>query len=181
MARITSLAIRCLWNLGLFAAFFFVATSLYAQGPSPSLPAGDGRDLVSTVCTECHTLKPILIIRDGSIGWKNRVQDMILQGAQLTPAEADVVTQYLSRNFGPGAQNQQTGPQVNLPNGPGKELVESHCTLCHSLTRVTSAQRSSKEWAATVKNMMSRGVSATPEEIQSMTSYLSTQFGSKSQ
>lgn len=167
--------------LALLSISFTVRT--YAQSPANSLPAGTGRDLVAAACTQCHGLKMIVALRDGPVGWKHFVDDMILRGAQLTPQEADSVTQYLSKNFGPGTSPMQSGLKSEpLPSGDGEKLVESHCALCHDLGRITTVGRSKEEWNNTVGNMMARAGTnvATPAEVLTMASYLAAHFGKKS-
>lgn len=165
------------------------SSHLRAQGAS-ALPSEDGKDLLAVACTQCHNLKPILMLRDGAAGWKATVNDMILRGAQLSPAEADIVIKYLIKNFGPksgpGSARDTTqlappGRTSPLPAGAGKELVESRCTVCHDLEKITGEKRSRQEWESTVKNMIDRGPAATPEEIKTITSYLTAQFGKKTE
>jgi cytochrome c5 len=180
--------LSCLWvpavlALCLIPSSFFVAPA-HAQAPSNSLPAGPGKDIVAVACTQCHSLKLIMTLRDGPVGWKHFVDDMILRGAQLTPQEADTVAQYLAQNFGPGTSPMQSGLKTEpLPQGDGERLVESHCILCHDLGRVTTVARSKEEWTSTVGNMMARAGTnvATPAEIQTMASYLAAHFGKKSE
>jgi len=153
------------------AALLLVATSAQAQGP---LPQGEGRDLVATACTQCHALIPIVSGREGQAGWKKHVYNMVLRGAQLTPSEADTVINYLAANFGPRAG--QAG-KVMLPDGAGKELVETRCAACHDLERVTIVKRYRKDWPPLVANMVARGAVATPEEAHTIATYLAAQFG----
>src|SRR5262249_58840057 len=63
------------------------AMPLHAQTAS-ALPPGEGRDLVATACSQCHTLNVIMAGRDGPVGWKKHVYNMVLRGPQLTPREA---------------------------------------------------------------------------------------------
>src|SRR5260370_13892748 len=77
-----------------------VAGPLHAQ-TAPALPPGEGRDIVATACTQCHGLTTIMAIRDGSGGWRQFVNYMIMKGAQVSDREADTVVQYLTANFGP--------------------------------------------------------------------------------
>lgn len=163
----------------LFIGFVAAAS---AQSPANALPAGPGRDVVAVACTQCHGLKLIMSLRDGPVGWKHFVDDMILRGAQLTPQEADTVAQYLSKTFGPGTSPMQSGLKSEpLPAGDGEKLVESHCALCHDLGRITTVGRSKDEWNNTVGNMMARAGTnvATQEEILMMASYLAANFGKK--
>jgi cytochrome c5 len=178
-SRLSILAI-----LGLsFVAPSFFSSPVHAQAPANALPAGNGKDIVAVACTQCHGLKLIVALRDGPVGWKHFVDDMILRGAQLTPQEADTVAQYLAKSFGPGTPPMQSGLKTDpLPAGDGEKLVESHCALCHDLGRVSTVTRSKEEWNNTVGNMMARAGAnvATQNEILTMASYLAANFGKKS-
>lgn len=156
--------------------------AIYAQSPSVTLPPGSGRDLVAVACTQCHGLKLIVALRDGPVGWQEFVHDMILRGAQLDPQEARLVIRYLANNFGPGNSPMQSNLETNpLPPGDGAKLVESRCTMCHDLGRITTVARSRQEWENTVRNMMERAGTnvATPEQVRIMTSYLVAHFSAK--
>lgn len=168
---------------GLATLLLCVHAPLFAQAPPNNLPPGDGRTLLAAACAQCHGLKTITSIRDGSAGWKNYVQEMILRGAQLTPVETDTLVQYLTKNFGPGSpaaqdvRAQEKAVMVSLPSGPGKELIESRCTACHDLGRIATAKRTKDDWELIVNNMVTRGATATPDEVRTILSYLVTQFG----
>ena len=157
------------------AVIVAAATPGHAQQPNP-LPEGNGRDLVSIVCTQCHQLSTIAKIREGEAGWRLYVNNMVLRGAQLTSPEINTVVNYLALNLGPGAQLPAAKP-VALPGGSGKELVETRCNLCHDLERVATSKRNKGDWPAIVTNMVSRGATATPEEAQAITAYLVGHFG----
>src|SRR6202161_3885242 len=74
----------------------------FTQNANP-LPAGDGRDIVSVACSQCHYLGTIAKIRDGAAGWRFYVNNMVLRGAQLTPPEIETVVNYLTLNLRPRA------------------------------------------------------------------------------
>jgi cytochrome c5 len=152
-----------------------VASPSLAQNANP-LPAGDGREIVAVACSQCHYLGTIAKIRDGAAGWRTYVNNMVLRGAQLTPAEIDKVVDYLSLNLGPGANLPPAKP-VTLPDGGGKNLVETRCALCHDLERVATAKRQKAAWPVIVNNMVAWGATATPDEAKTMTDYLATNFG----
>jgi mono/diheme cytochrome c family protein len=164
---------RHLVLVGALALLFGAATPLRAQTASP-LPPGEGRDLVATACSQCHTLNVIMAGRDGPVGWKKHVYNMVLRGAQLTPREADTVIQYLVTNFGPGAAPPPPGAR---PSGPGKELVETRCAVCHNLERVTVVKRQKRDWETVVANMYERWGMSAPDEVQAISAYLVAQFG----
>ncbi len=164
---------------GIFAlclALVASATPSRAQTANP-LPPGDGRDLVAVACSQCHTLGTIAKIRDGAAGWRLYVSNMVLRGAQLTAPEVDTVVNYLALNLGPGANLPPAKP-VTLPDGQGKQLVETRCGLCHDLERVASVKRSKQDWPAIVANMVLQGATATPEEAKTISDYLAANFGS---
>ena len=164
----------CALRTGVFAgALSLAAGPLYAQTAGTALPPGDGKELLAVACTQCHGLRPIVMMHDGAAGWKAEVEDMIMRGAQLDAQESATVVQYLVKNFGPTTNAAKTA----LPAGPGKELVEERCLACHGAEKITGEKRTKQEWGTTVKQMAERGLSVTPEEIQKISSYLAAQFG----
>jgi cytochrome c5 len=160
-----------------FVALAIVAAAApgYAQNANP-LPPGDGRDLVAVACSQCHYLGTIAKIRDGEAGWRVYVSNMVLRGAQLTPPEVDTVVNYLALNLGPGANLPPAKP-VALPDGHGKDLVETRCGLCHDLERVAIVKRHKQAWPVIVANMVTWGATATPDEAKTITDYLAANFG----
>jgi len=152
-----------------------IATTVPARAQG-ALPAGEGRDLMATACSQCHPLNVIRSMREGAEGWKRHVYNMVTRGAQLNAREADMVVACLAANFGPTTPAVSATP-VALPGGPGKELVEARCTACHDLERVASAKRQKSEWPALVANMVGRGAVATQEEAQAISAYLVSHFG----
>ena len=164
---------RLFW-LSSLAGLFVAAGPLHAQ---TALPQGEGRDLVAVACTQCHALNPLTASRDGPVGWKRHVYNMVIRGAQLTPRDVDTVLQYLNANFGPG-QSLPPAKPVALPQGAGKELVETRCTLCHDLERVTAAKRGKRDWPGVVANMFDRFGLAAPDEAKTISAYLAANYGS---
>jgi len=140
------------------------------------LPQGEGRDLVAQACTQCHALTPLTSSRDGPVGWRRHVHNMVIRGAQLTPREADTVIQYLVANFGPG-QPLPGARQIALPEGAGKDLVETRCAACHDLERVTAVKRQKRDWETIVGNMYERWGQSAPDEVRAILAYLNGQFG----
>jgi hypothetical protein len=55
--------------------------------------------------------------------------------------------------------------QVALPNGPNRELVARICSACHDLGMVVgTGGRSRAGWNGTIDDMVSYGLSISPEE-----------------
>jgi cytochrome c5 len=161
--------------LGVLAALVVLAGAPAHAQTAPTLPQGEGRDIVAVACSQCHTLGPIVTGREGEPGWRRHVHNMVLRGAQLRPSEAETVINYLTANFGPGSQGLGN---VTLPNGNGKDLIETRCTTCHDLERVAAVKRKKRDWPAIVTNMVGRGAVASPDEIQTIAAYLVANFGS---
>jgi mono/diheme cytochrome c family protein len=158
------------------AAFLLLAMpELCAAQTADPLPPGDGHDLVAVACSQCHALSTIAKIRDGAPGWRLYVNNMVLRGAQLTPAEADSVVTYLAAKMGPGI-NLPPAKAVTLPAGDGKQLVETRCGLCHDLERVATAPRRKADWPVIVANMAERGAPLTDAETKAISDYLAANF-----
>jgi len=160
--------------VGMLAMLLVAAGTPATAQPANQLPQGEGRELVATACSQCHALSPIVSGREGQAGWRRHVYNMVLRGAQLRASEAETVIAYLTANFGPGSQGLGN---VTLPNGPGKELVETRCAVCHTLERVTIVKRQKRDWETIVANMYERWGQSAPDEVQAISAYLVAQFG----
>ena len=68
---------------------------------------------------------------------------------------------------------------VTLAPGTGKELVETRCTLCHDLERVTAVKRQKGAWPGIVANMFDRFGLSAPDEAKAIASYLVANYGSE--
>jgi len=170
-------------RISLSGALLAVSMAAAATAPAPAraqtaqaLPSGEGRDIVAVACTQCHTLNPLTAMRDGPLGWKRHVYNMVIRGAQLTPRDVDTVLQYLNTNFGPG-QSLPPAKPITLAAGAGKELVETRCALCHDLERVTAVKRQKREWPGVVANMFDRFGLAAPDEASAISYYLAANYG----
>jgi len=165
-----------LWSALLAVSIAATATNPARAQTAQALPPGEGRDIVAVACTQCHTLNPLTALRDGPVGWKRHVYNMVIRGAQLSPRDVDTVLQYLNTNFGPG-QSLPPAKPITLAAGAGKELVETRCALCHDLERVTAAKRQKREWPGVVANMFYRFGLAAPDEAGAISSYLAANYG----
>ncbi|MBI2817470.1 MAG: hypothetical protein HYX72_11075 [Acidobacteria bacterium] len=70
-------------------------------------PEGEGRDLVVTVCRQCHGLAATSDSRHTLDGWERIVNDMVNIGAALDKQQAETVSQYLANNFGPNSDKSE--------------------------------------------------------------------------
>ena len=65
----------------------------------------------------------------------------------------------------------------DLPDGKGKDVVEQVCGACHGVDLVSSRRATKEGWGYIVDDMVSRGASATNEQIQTINEYLTKNFG----
>lgn len=101
---------RQLWSALLtFAAAFVLTTALAAtaqdggtQDTHPKLPAGEGRDLMIRVCSQCHAPEQAADQQLDKAGWKDLVDQMASKGADATDAEFEQIVQYLAIAFPAG-------------------------------------------------------------------------------
>jgi competence protein ComEA len=67
--------------------------------------------------------------------------------------------------------------QSDLPEGPGKAVVERICSGCHGVEVFTDSRNTKERWGAVVDDMASRGAEGTDEELNQVVEYLSKNFG----
>jgi quinoprotein glucose dehydrogenase len=63
-----------------------------------------------------------------------------------------------------------------LPQGPGRDIAVRACSTCHGLDVVANQHLSSAEWSNVVQTMSARGMTATPDELTKIQSYLAKAF-----
>ena len=66
-----------------------------------------------------------------------------------------------------------------LPNGNGKDVVATACTVCHEAGRITNAGHTREEWDTVVHNMIMMGAVLKPEQIALVTNYLASNLPPK--
>ena len=171
------------------------ASSRQEAGASAAttLSEGQGKEIVETVCAQCHGLNIISSAGYSSKEeWANVVSDMIARGAPLLDDEIDTVTQYLAANFSPVASSSSssstsgstsgqaaanTSAATIFPEGQGKEIVAMVCGQCHGLNNISDASRTKEEWESVVSDMVARGAPLLLDEIETVTNYLAEHFG----
>jgi len=75
-----------------------------------------------------------------------------------------------AQNLGDSMQNLEAG----------KELVLNKCSQCHTDSIWRDQRQDERAWEATLYRMMGRGAIWTRDEIKSMSTFLSTDFGNQS-
>jgi cytochrome c5 len=58
----------------------------------------------------------------------------------------------------------------------GKTLLETRCTTCHDLSRVTNKSKTLEEWRATVERMVDKGADLNADEQEILIQYLAETY-----
>ena len=66
--------------------------------------------------------------------------------------------------------------QEPLVPGPGADLTQAKCAVCHEIEHVVRARQSRAEWEDTMQRMVERGAPLAPDEIRVITDYLATYY-----
>ena len=161
------------------ASGLIIAGSVAQAQQANVFPDGPGRDIVAVACTQCHVPQPFTQLRMGEKGWRMQVENMILRGAMVAPSELDVVTSYLTTAYGPGVPLPGGPPRkIDLVAGPGANLVEGACGVCHGLDRVVAANRPGHQWQAIVHRMVEIGAQLDDGQSRQIITYLEENYGS---
>jgi competence ComEA-like helix-hairpin-helix protein len=65
----------------------------------------------------------------------------------------------------------------DLPEGKGKDVLENVCGACHGVDLISGRRATKEGWGYIVDDMVSRGASATNEQIKTINEYLAKNFG----
>jgi len=76
--------------------------TIAAAQATGDLPDGEGRKILLASCTACHELTEVTkfkgyYTRDE---WRDVIKTMVEYGAQIKPADIDVLVDYLDKHFG---------------------------------------------------------------------------------
>jgi mono/diheme cytochrome c family protein len=92
----------------LLSAFMFVLASAWtvagtsAVAPGDELPDGEGKKILQTACTSCHDLGEVTKFRGyyTRAQWRDVVVTMADYGAEIQPAQIDILADYLEQHLG---------------------------------------------------------------------------------
>lgn len=67
---------------------------------------------------------------------------------------------------------------ADLPDGPGKVLIDRECNTCHDAAdHITGLRKSKDEWIDIVSKMVERGAGFNSQEFDTVVAYLVKNFG----
>jgi competence protein ComEA len=86
-----------------------------ADPDAAKLPPGKGKEVIATVCMDCHGVNNIRRQRLSRDEWTSEVSDMVDRGAKASDDEIAAIVEYLTENFGKDSKLRvNTAPMVEL-------------------------------------------------------------------
>jgi len=64
----------------------------------------------------------------------------------------------------------------DLPDGPGKEVVEAVCSTCHSTARAASQHFTRQQWQSKVTEMLQEDTGVSDSDVTAIVNYLAKTF-----
>ena len=77
------------------------------------------------------------------------------------------------------SSNARAAYPARFPPGPGSDIAERSCTLCHSPMLVTQQAKDSLGWEKSLSLMEKWGAPVAPAERDSLRAYLLARFGAR--
>jgi cytochrome c5 len=125
-----------------------------------------GERIMNASCVNaCHSVRVIQTQAMTPEAWGKTVGAMIDKGAKVSKEDVPVLVSYLAQHHAP------------VPEGPGKEILLTTCTMCHDLGRIRLGRRSPDEWEETLVSMLNEGAPLSEEQFPVIHAYLSKNFG----
>jgi cytochrome c5 len=155
-----------------------LATMAFAAVQEPQLPEGEGKKILQTACTACHSLDGVVKLHLDKDGWEGLVSSMVSNGAQVDSKDMPVLIDYLVKNFGnakPAGQQAQAGGS----DAAAKKILEDSCTACHDLDLVSGQHLSKDEWQMIVSSMVAKGASLNDKDVPVLVEYLAKTYPKK--
>jgi mono/diheme cytochrome c family protein len=75
-----------------------------------------------------------------------------------------------------GSSGQSSSGSNNGTPLTGQQLMQERCSVCHSLNRVQSAQKTADQWKTTVDRMINHGAQLTSSEATTLVNYLAQTY-----
>ena len=155
-----------------------VAIATLSLAVPQELPEGEGKKLLEQRCAGCHSLQPVVSLKQSQSAWKELVVKMVGYGAQLDDKEVDVATEYLTKHFGPkssAAAAKQDSPEEKI----AKRYIEGICSSCHDAGLIRSTKATKQEWFEIVMRMNGKDAGVSQRDVDVLVDYLASKYGPK--
>ena len=155
-----------------------VALATLSMAVPQELPEGEGKKLLQERCTSCHSLEPVVSLKQSQGAWKELVVKMVGYGAQLDDKEVDVATEYLTKHFGP-----ESSAAAAKPESPEERTAERYikgiCSSCHDAGLIRSTEATRQQWLDIVTRMNGLDAGVSPRDVELLVDYLASKYGPK--
>src|SRR5262245_50930906 len=155
-----------------------VALTTLSMAVPQELPEGEGKKLVEERCSSCHSLKPVVTLKQSQGAWKQLVVKMVGFGAQLDEKEVDVATEYLTKYFGPESSAAASKPE-SLEEKTAERYIKGICSSCHDAGLIRSTQATKQEWSDIVARMNGLDAGVSQRDAELLVDYLASKYGRK--
>jgi competence protein ComEA len=98
-------------------------------------------------------------------------------GAALLSALVTAVTMAQEPAQPPAAPPPTPGTQLVLATGPGADVFQRACVLCHPPDRIVSVRRTKTEWEEVIDKMITRGAQVNDDNYGTIEDYLLRNYG----
>ena len=142
------------------------------------LPEGEGKKLLEERCASCHSLKPVVSLKQSQSAWKELVVKMVGFGAQLDDKEVDVATEYLTKYFGPESSAAASKPD-SLEEKTAERYIRGICSSCHDAGLIRSTEATKEEWFEIVMRMNGKDAGVSARDVDILVDYLASKYGRK--
>jgi cytochrome c5 len=142
------------------------------------LPEAEGKKLLEERCVSCHSLKPVVSLKQSQDAWKKLVVKMVELGAELNDKEVDEATGYLAKYFGPESPAPATKPD-SPEEKIAKRYIEGICSSCHDAGLIRSTAATKQEWFDIVTRMNGLDAGVSQRDVDLLVDYLASKYGRK--
>lgn len=154
-----------------------LTVALATVAVSQELPVGEGKKLLEERCVTCHSLQPVVSLKQSQDAWKQLVIKMVGYGAQLSDKEVDVATDYLTKHFGPedSAAAKPDTPEEKI----AKRYIQGICSSCHDAGLIRSTVATKQGWLDIVTRMNGLDAGVSQRDVELLVDYLASKYGRK--
>jgi cytochrome c5 len=135
------------------------------------LPAGPGRETVTTRCLMCHESDLIVQQRLTRAGWGREIDKMVRWGAVVDAAEREPMLDYLSAHFTP----RPVASHIVATAG-AEEIYRRACFSCHEDDLIEAQRLTRTGWTREVEKMVRWGAVVPDADKDALVEYLAARY-----
>ena len=155
-----------------------IALATLSVAVPQELPEGEGKKILEDRCTGCHSLKPVVSLKQNHGEWRELLVKMVGYGAQLSDKEVDVATEYLTKHFGPDSPASAPKP-AGLDEKTAERYIKGICSSCHDAGLIRSTEATKEPWRDIVNRMNGLDAGVSSRDVELLVGYLASKYGPK--